>query len=100
MVNGGAQARHQVWATLVHQDVRSQASRPPHLPRVIATPRGHLRFRGVQPAWTVSGEALFPGYLPQRQMTFPGAGIRAELRVSFLPLTGSEIPGGSRARAA
>jgi hypothetical protein len=100
MANGRAQARHQVWATLVHQDVRSQASRPPHLPRVIATPRGHLRFRGVQPAWTVSGEALFPGYLPQRQMTFPRAGMRVEVRVSFPPSTSPKIPGGSRARAA
>lgn len=57
---------------------------------------------GHHPAWMIVPHLwesravmhLFPGYLPQRRMTFPGAGMQVEVRMSFLPLTGPEIPGG------
>lgn len=37
--------------------------------------------RNVQPTWTAPGEALFPGHLPQRRVTFPTVGRRVEVWV-------------------
>ena len=53
--------------------------------------------RKVQPSGTVPGQALFPGRLPQRRVTFPVVGMRVEAWASSPePAVGGSVTPGTR----
>jgi hypothetical protein len=80
---------HRVRLTRTAQSTHRQAgipalpgSRAAYLLVLYQTIHAVTARRDVEPSWTVSGEALFPVHLPQRQDTLPAASMRVKVWAS------------------
>jgi hypothetical protein len=93
---------HRVRLTRTAQSTHRQAgipalpgSRAAYLLVLYQTIHAVTARRDVEPSWTVSGEALFPVHLPQRQDTLPAASMRVKVWASS-PEPARRLPEASR----